>query len=95
MSLLQLILELQTASASISSLASEAETHSTQLSALKTEVAQLRSVGEEERREVVERLEALEAASLSREDMVKVFEQEMETSVGTNTSVLWKWLSQV
>ena len=94
-SLLQLILELQTASASISDLTKGADSQSSQLASLKAEVLQLKSVGEEERRKVAERLDTLEGASLSREDLAKAFQEEMERSVGSNTSVLWLWLSQV
>jgi SUN domain-containing protein 1/2 len=43
---------------------------------------------------VVGRLEALEATGLSREDLARAFQEEMEKSVESNTSVLWMWLSQ-
>ena len=94
-SLLQLVLELQTASASIEGLTRGADSQASQLASLKEEVSQLRSVGEEEKREVVERLESLEGAGLEREEVAKVFQEEMEKSVGSNSSVLWMWLSQV
>ena len=91
-SLFQLVLELQTASASIEGLTRGADS---QLASLEEEVSQLRSVGEEEKREVVERLDVLEGAGLDREEVAKVFQEEMEKSVGSNSSVLWMWLSQV
>ena len=94
-SLLQLILELQTASASISDLTKGADSQTSQLASLKLEVARLKSVEEEERKEVVERLESLEGARLGREDLATAFQEEMEKSVGSDTSVLWLWLSQV
>ena len=94
-SLFQLVLELQTASASIEGLTRGADSQASQLASLKEEVSQLRSVGEEEKREVVERLESLEGAGLDREEVAKVFQEEMEKSVGSNSSVLWMWLSQV
>ena len=50
-SLLQLILELQTASASISDLTKGADSQTSQLASLKSEVARLKSVEEEERKE--------------------------------------------
>jgi SUN domain-containing protein 1/2 len=93
-SLLQLILELQAASASISDLTKGADSQASQLASLKSEVARLKSVGEEERMEVVGRLEALEGARLGREDLATAFQEEMEKSVGSDTSVLWLWLSQ-
>ncbi|CAI7988783.1 hypothetical protein GBAR_LOCUS51 [Geodia barretti] len=93
-SLLQLILELQTASASISDLTKGADSQTSQLASIKSEVARLKSVEEEERKEVVERLESLEGARLGREDLATAFQEEMEKSVGSDTSVLWLWLSQ-
>ena len=94
-SLLQLILDLQRASASINDLTKGADSQAGQLASLKAEVARLTSVGEEDRREVVGRLEALEAASLDREALARAFEEEMQKSVGSNTSILWTWLSRV
>ena len=94
-SLLQLILELQTASESIRELTKGADSQASQLASLKAEVSQLKAVGEKERREVVGRLESLEGAALSRDDLARAFTEEMEKSVGSNSSVLWMWLSQV
>ena len=53
------------------------------------------SRGEEERRKMIERLEGLEAAGLTAEDMARVFGEEMDKSVENRESVLWLWLSEV
>ena len=93
--LLQLITELEASSAAIASLTSGAVSQDSQLAVLKAEISQLSSVDEEERMRVVKRLEELEAAGLSREDMARAFEEEMKKNLETNTGVLWVWLHQV
>lgn len=92
--LLQLISELQTSSNSIAGLKNGVESHANLLAGLKAEVSQLTAIEEKERMAIVRRLEELEVTQLSRDDMAKVFDEEMKNSV-ESSSVLWVWLSQV
>ena len=92
--LLQLISELQTSSNSIAGLKNGVESQANLLAGLKAEVSQLTAIEEKERMVIVRRLEELEVTQLSRDDMAKVFDEEMKNSV-ESSSVLWVWLSQV
>lgn len=94
-SIVSLILDLQWASRSIENLRKDSVSHTSHLTTLKTEITNLKSIEEEERRKVVERLEVLESAKLSHEDLAKAFQEEIEKSVSNNTSVIWTWLHQV
>lgn len=93
-SIVSLILDLQWASRSIENIRKDSVSHTSHLTTLKTEVTNLKSIEEEERRKVVERLEVLESAKLSHEDLAKAFQEEIEKSVSNNTSVIWTWLHQ-
>ena len=93
--LLQLISDMQSSSAAIAGLTSGAESQGRDLASLKEDVRQLSAVEESERRAMIQRLEALEAAGLSNEDVVREFEKEMKKSVDDRNSVLWLWLSEV
>ena len=50
---------------------------------------------EEVRENLTRRLEEVEGAGLSEEDMARVFAEEMDKSVENTSSVLWVWLSKV
>ena len=50
---------------------------------------------EEVKKNLTQRLEAVEGAVLSEEDMARVFGEEMDKSMENSSSVLWVWLSKV
>ena len=50
---------------------------------------------EEVSENLTRRLEEVEGAGLSEEDMARVFAEEMDKSVENTSSVLWVWLSKV
>ena len=50
---------------------------------------------EEVKKNLTQRLDEVEGAGLSEEDMARVFGEEMDKSIKNNSSVLWVWLKEV
>ena len=93
--LLQLISDLQTSATTVAGLKSEAETQSRQLASLEVEVQMMLATMEEVKKNLTQRLDEVEGAGLSEEDMARVFGEEMDKSIKNNSSVLWVWLKEV
>ena len=86
--LLQLTSNLHTSSASISSLMNGAKS-------LEAVIQQLSVATEETRGNMAQRLDTVEGAALSEEDIARVFAEEMDKSTKNSESILWVWLFTV
>jgi SUN domain-containing protein 1/2 len=92
--LLQLISDLQASATTVAGLTSGVESQSRQLASLEVEVRRVSVAVEEVSENLTRRLEEVEGAGLSDEDMARVFAEEMDKSVENTSSVLWVWLSK-